>query len=228
VRWLTVAMTALLAPSFLWAQIFVVRDDRWAATEPAARALVNRQGENAERWLRRMRLPYRRLNASELRNGADGFFVLPANRPTPDLLAKLRNAQRVVLFAFVGEQTEGWLQALGIAERSPLIRRNGWVIVTQPFPDGLPDGEKAKGLASWLLDGANLPLPLRTLCGSAGGSGIVRFRQSERLGFRTSPVALSAGKSAVVKPFHFCSRLSHRCRLHQVPTEGHGFNGYSN
>jgi len=154
-------MTALLAPSSLWAQIFVVRDDRWAATEPAARALVNRQGENAERWLRRMRLPYRRLNASELRNGADGFFVLPANRPTPDLLAKLRNAQRVVLFAFVGEQTEGWQKALGIAERSPLIRRNGWVIVTQPFPDGLPDGEKAKGLASWLLDGANLPLPLR-------------------------------------------------------------------
>ena len=143
------------------AQVIVVRDDRWAATSAGNRSVVNWHVENVERWLRRLRIPYQRVNASALTSNDGSLFVLPANRPDADLLSKLKNADRVVVFAFVGDQASSWRQALSINSNNGVIRQNNWVVVFQPFQPNLTDGEKAKILATWLLDGATLPISLQ-------------------------------------------------------------------
>lgn len=143
------------------AQIIIVRDDKWAATGAEIRSVVNWQVESVERWLRRLRVPYQRVNASALAANAGDLFILPANRPDADLLSKLKNANRVVVFAFVGNQVTVWRQALGINSGNGVVRQNNWVVVSQPFQPDLPDGEKAKLLAGWLLDGATLPTSLQ-------------------------------------------------------------------
>ncbi|MFN3420495.1 MAG: hypothetical protein ACK40X_02050, partial [Armatimonadota bacterium] len=143
------------------AQVIVVRDDKWAATSAGVRSIVNWQVENVERWLRRLRIPYQRVNASALTANAGNLFVLPANRPDADVLAKLKNAVRVVVFAFVGGQASVWQQTLKVNSNNGVVRQNNWVIVFQPLPPDLPDGEKAKLLATWLLDGARLPASLQ-------------------------------------------------------------------
>ncbi|MEZ8220738.1 hypothetical protein GG496_000905, partial [Candidatus Fervidibacteria bacterium JGI MDM2 JNZ-1-D12] len=109
------------------AQIIVVRDDKWAATGAEIRSVVNWQVESVERWLRRLRVPYQRVNASALAANAGNLFILPANRPDADLLSKLKNANRVVVFAFVGNQVTVWRQALGINSGNGVVRQNNWV-----------------------------------------------------------------------------------------------------
>jgi hypothetical protein len=90
--------------------------------------------------------------------------VLPANRPDADVFAKLKNARRVVVFAFVGDQTAAWRQTLGINSTNGVARKNSWVVVFQPFPPDLPNSERARFLAGWLLKGTVIPAGLqRTL-----------------------------------------------------------------
>lgn len=145
----------------LSAQILVVRDDMWAATSTENRILVNRQVEGVERWLRRLRMPHQRVNASSLKNGSGFLFVLPANRPDATLLAKLKGAHRVVVFAFAGDQISAWQKALGINSSNGVALKNGWVVVFLPFAPDLPEGERAKLLATWLLDGTTIPKTLQ-------------------------------------------------------------------
>lgn len=140
------------------AQVIVVRDDKWAATSAGVRSIVNWQVESVERWLRRLRIPYQRVNASALTTNAGNLFVLPANRPDADVLAKLKNAGRVVVFAFIGVQASEWQQTLKVNTSNGIVRQDNWVIVFQPLPPELPDGKKAELLATWLLDGAKLPV----------------------------------------------------------------------
>ncbi|MFA0776479.1 MAG: hypothetical protein PVTTEEND_000193, partial [Candidatus Fervidibacter sp.] len=132
-------------------QVLIVRDDRLAATAPAARFAVDNQVATAERWLRRCRLPYRRVNASaltpeEIRNA---LCLLPANTPDPSSLAILQNAQRLVVWAWNG-RTDEWRQAL------KAMTNGKWRLITEPFPPDRPDGERAAQLAAWLLEGAQL------------------------------------------------------------------------
>ncbi|MGQ9519815.1 MAG: glycoside hydrolase family 10 protein [Candidatus Fervidibacter sp.] len=143
------------------AQILVVRDDMWAATSTENRILVNRQVESVERWLRRLRIPYQRVNASSLKNGSGYLFVLPANRPNSALLAKLKGAYRIVAFAFAGDQISAWQKALSINASNGVARKNVWVVVFLPFAPDLPEGEKAELLATWLLDGTTIPKTLQ-------------------------------------------------------------------
>jgi uncharacterized lipoprotein YddW (UPF0748 family) len=162
---LALAVAAIILTSIpLAAQIVIVRDDRWAATSSENRILVNEQVEFVEWWLKRLRMPFQRVNASALTNNVEGLFVLPANRPDADVLAKLKNARRVVVFAFIGDQTAAWRQALGINSANGVARKNSWVIVLQPFPSDLPSSERARLLAGWLLEGTTIPAGLqRTL-----------------------------------------------------------------
>ncbi|MFA0750256.1 MAG: hypothetical protein SLRJCFUN_000659 [Candidatus Fervidibacter sp.] len=137
--------------SFGQGQVLIVRDDRWAATAPAARFAVDNQVATAERWLRRCRLPYRRVNASaltpeEIRNA---LCLLPANMPDPSSLAALQNAQRFVVWAWNG-RTDEWRQALAT------ITSGKGRLITEPFPPDRSDGERAAQLAAWLLEGAQL------------------------------------------------------------------------
>jgi len=166
VRKVLVAVTAILLtvlPSS--AQVVVVRDDRWAATSDETRFAINRQVEDVERWLRRLRIPYQRVNLSALKAEAGDLFVLPANRPDQNLVSKLKSASRVVVFAFVGDQAAAWRQALDIQPApnsvNGISRRNNWVVVFQPFQPDQPDGKKAELLATWLLEGTNLPVHLQ-------------------------------------------------------------------
>ncbi len=154
-------LCSLLVPLPSGAQIFVVRDDQWAAAEPAARFMVNEQVSNVERWLRRARIPFQRVNASVFRPNTGVLVVLPANRPDPDLLQRLQIARRVVVFAFVQDQSALWLQTLGITEPSPTVRQGLWLVVTQPFPPDFSEEQKAAALVEWLLEGTSLPLTLR-------------------------------------------------------------------
>ncbi|MCX7643528.1 MAG: family 10 glycosylhydrolase, partial [Armatimonadetes bacterium] len=158
--WVALVAAALLAfPSY--AQVVVVRDDKWAAVSPETRSIVNWHVENVERWLRRLRIPYQRVNSSVLTFGTGDLFVLPANRPDEGLLSKLKGASRVVVFAFFGNQASEWKHALNINSSNGIVRQNNWVIAFQPFQPDLSDGEKAKLLATWLLDGTNLPASLQ-------------------------------------------------------------------
>jgi hypothetical protein len=142
---------SVMAVTAVSAQVVIVRDDRLAATDPAARFVVDNQVATAERWFRRCRLPYRRVNASaltpaEIRNA---LCLLPANMPDPSLLAVLQNAQRFVVWAWNG-RTDEWRQALAT------MPNGKGRLITEPFPPDRPDGERAAQLAAWLLEGAQL------------------------------------------------------------------------
>lgn len=166
--WLVVLFFLSVGLSFpLQAQVLVVRDDRWANESPASRWLVNSNVQNAQRWLRRVRLPYQGVNASALTNGQvrNTLCLLPSNRPDPTLIAKLNRANRIVVFAFVGKQEEAWRQALQLPNQDgsgSVIRKNGWLVALQPFDKQLSDGERAKQLAAWLFDGAKLQPSLQS------------------------------------------------------------------
>ncbi|MFN4180034.1 MAG: glycoside hydrolase family 10 protein [Armatimonadota bacterium] len=153
------SITFLTIPSA--AQVILVRDNKWAATSAGVRSIINQQVESVERWLRRLRIPYQRVNASDLTANAGNLFVLPANRPDVDVLAKLKNASRIVVFAFVGGQASEWQKTLNVNSNNGFVRQNNWVVIFQPFSPELPDGKKAELLATWLLDGARLPLSLQ-------------------------------------------------------------------
>ncbi len=157
---LFLAVLGLIAP--VRSQILVVRDDRWVSAEPQVRPVVNQQVESVERWLRRLRLPYQRVNASALLVSSGAFIVLPANRPDPALLQRLQPARRIVVFAFVQNQVPAWQHALKVPLENSVVRRGPWVLVTTPFSPDLPDGEKAKTFAAWLLEGASLSPALQT------------------------------------------------------------------
>lgn len=150
-------LTSTALPSF--SQVIVLRDDGWTEN----RGLVNRQVEEAERWLRRLRLPYLRVNASSLNNRSNGLFVLPANRPDRQVISKLQNASKVVVLAFAGGQTPAWQQAFGVNSSNEVTRKGNWVLVLKPFAPDLPEGEKAKLLAYWLFDGTRVPNSLQAL-----------------------------------------------------------------
>lgn len=154
-------MALILLPLPAKAQVLVIRDDRWASESPQAQFLVNSQVRTAERWLRRVRLPYQRVNATALTNGqaSGSLCLLPANRPDPPLIAKLQRAWRVVVWAFVGGQEATWQRAIG--RSNGVIQRNGWRLITQPFDPQLPDGKRAQQVAAWLLEGTTLPLSMR-------------------------------------------------------------------
>lgn len=143
----------------IFSQVIVLRDDRWIES----RGVVNRQVEETERWLRRLRLPYLRVNASALTNGANGLVILPANRPDEQVISKLRNAFRVLVFTFAGDQNLSWQQILGVNSTEEIIRKGNWVLITKPFAPDLSDGEKAQLLASWLLEGSTVPKGLQSL-----------------------------------------------------------------
>ncbi len=142
-------------PTF--SQVIVVRNDQWVEN----RWLVNRQVERVERWLRRLRVPYLRVNASALAKDTNGLLILPANRPDEKVISKLRNASRVVVFAFFGDQSYAWRQALNINSSDEIVCKGKWVLVLKPFASDLPDGEKAKLLASWLFEGASISRSLQ-------------------------------------------------------------------
>lgn len=150
--WLCVVLLGVSAVA-VPAQILVVRDDRWAAESRESNFLVASHLETTERWLRRTRLPYARVNASALTPSmAEGTLcVLPANRPDAAVVTALQRARRVVVFAFVGSQQAAWQQAVasGNGQR--------WRVVTEPFSPDRTDGERAAQLAAWLLDGTPLP-----------------------------------------------------------------------
>jgi len=142
---------SVMAVTAVSAQVVIVRDDRLAATDPAARFVVDNQVATAERWLRRCRLPYRRVNASALTSAEirNALCLLPANMPDSSSLALLQNAQRLVVWAW-DRRTDGWRQALAT------MPNGKWRLITEPFPPDRPDGERAAQLAAWLLEGAQL------------------------------------------------------------------------
>ncbi|MCS7191953.1 MAG: family 10 glycosylhydrolase [Armatimonadetes bacterium] len=152
---LLIAFVALPSVS----QVVVLRDDRWTENQ----WFVNRRVENVERWLRRMRIPYLRVNVSALTDGAKGLFVLPANRPDEQVISYLQNAYRVVVFAFAGNQTHDWQEALDINSNDEIVRIDNWLLVLKPLSPDLSDSDKAKLLASWLFEGSTIPSTLQSL-----------------------------------------------------------------
>jgi hypothetical protein len=87
VKILALAVTAIILTSVpLAAQIIIVRDDRWAATSAESRALVNEQVEFVEWWLKRLRMPFQRVNASALTNNAGGLLCCLPTAPMPMFL----------------------------------------------------------------------------------------------------------------------------------------------